>query len=64
MKLTRRELAPAALAALTGAKGAAQAGDGEQDSKAASEDAGKRAAEIRNFKVPAETEPAFAFRAQ
>jgi hypothetical protein len=59
MKLTRRELAPAAVAALAGARAR-----GEQGPKAASRDAVKRADEIRKFKVPVETEPAFAFRAQ
>lgn len=61
MKLTRRELALAAMAPAV-ARAAPQAG-GESE-KPAAEDAHKRSAEIRKFKVPAGTDPAFSFRAQ
>ena len=61
MKLTRRELALAAVAPAV-VRAAPQAGG--ENAKPAAEDAQKRTAEIRKFKVPPETDPAFSFRAQ
>jgi hypothetical protein len=64
MKLTRRELAGMAAAIVPAAVRGDEPDSPEQLYKSAAEDARKAAGEIRNFKTPIETEPAFTFRAQ
>lgn len=62
MKLTRRELA-GIVASVPAVAGSAALGSAELE-RSAVEDLQKNIAEIRKFKLPVETEPAFAFRAQ
>ena len=64
MKLTRRELAGVAAVIMPIAARGDEPESPEQLYKSAAEDARKAAGEIRKFKTPIETEPAFVFRAQ
>jgi hypothetical protein len=64
MKLTRRELA-GVLAVAVSPRGHDEAPEtAEQMYKSAVEESGKNATGLRKFKIPIETEPAFAFKAQ
>jgi len=64
MKLTRRQLA-GVFAAAASPLGPGEAPEtAERMYKSAVEDSGKNSTELRKFKIPIETEPAFAFKAQ
>ena len=69
MKLTRRELAGIVAAGTAAGRTAPEARGSDPESpvkpeQSAVESLKKTSAEIRKLKVPIETEPAFAFRAQ